>query len=342
MSSSSLPRTAVSLRSAAAALASAALLAAGAGTAAAEVPPPPPPPADALPPLLPEPPRGDDLPPPPPAPPGDDSPKLPPESAGSESPNSPTTIERPATPVRPGRLIELSDSKSLLRGRRLSVSIRCQRSGAASLRRGRRALSRTTFTCVDFGSVVSFKLAARDAKAIRQAGRARAVIRFKLGRITKDLSLTLVGRPPRTGARIGGASARAASLESWRTGDVKCGSQWSLPQGLSANPGYLTTYNGRADYVTYRYHLYVYGQGWLRPTEWEAWTRVESYGAVMFVGHDPFGLRNPGVWVAVAIEKYWYYATNPVTGRHSESFYLTPTSDWFGSPTSGLWCYWSI
>ena len=122
----------------------------------------------------------------------------------------------------------------------------------------------------------------------------------------------------------------------WRTGHALCGSFRTAPQGLAVNAGLLTSYDGRPDYVTYRYQFYGQGIGWLTPSGWAPWSYVGSTGAVVHTGTFNLGTRTPGLWTAVLVEKRWYYA-----GR-TESYWLVPQKNgFFGNNTSGLYCYWS-
>jgi hypothetical protein len=315
------------LRGGATALATLALLATGGGAAAAQVPPPPNAPPGGE---LPSPPPPSDAPSHDPEVITDPPPGSAPEPAAPKPPQGPESPEQ-AGPVPPVRAVELVDRDADLRGNRLAIGIRCRDAGAAILRHKKRKVSRTSFTCTDFAATVSFKLRARDVKSLRRAGRTRLTARFRVG--TARVRLTVVARSARVVASV-------AASKAWERADVACGSRFGAYPGLSIDAGYASSFDGRDDWMAYRYWIYTPSipAPELRWTAygWSSWHQAPSLGAVWAGGQDHFGLRaGGGAWVYVVVEKHWHYA------QHSE--YVSPRvrSELGGFVLPGGWCWWT-
>jgi hypothetical protein len=320
-------------RSATAVLIAVAVLAVVSGAAAGQSQPPPPP-GELPPPTVEPPPPTVDLPPPtvePPPPitepPGDPQPEDP-----------PVIVDPPPSPndhVAPTRVVELVTREASVHGRRLTVAIRCRDSGFSTLRRGDRRLARASFTCADFSASVSFRLRARDARALGARRRTRLTARFRVG--SASIRHSIVVRAPR-------ATLSAASTTDWRSSWVSCGNRFGAYPGLSIDPGSASSYDGRDDEMAYSYFIYTPDVGWTQygpggpavpAQKWSGKSPAPAgVGGWDLGGSDHFGLR-PGnaAWAYVLVLKYWYRA------RHFEWVYPSVDS-YLGGFVYGRWCYW--
>jgi hypothetical protein len=149
-------------------------------------------------------------------------------------------------------------------------------------------------------------------------------MRFRIGAKTVRHSVVTRG---------GLATATSASTRDWAISRVICGSRFGAYPGMSVDPGYATSYDGRDD-MRYRHWIYTPQFGW-RHYNWSQWYRTPALGGWFIGGLDPFGLRAEGSsWAFVLVQKHWFYA------RHYQYIYPTVESS-LGGFTSGGWCWWT-
>jgi hypothetical protein len=295
------------------------LLGAFVPAAMADAPTPPPPPQ--LPPL---PVPGT----PPPAPPAPPAPHTQPTQGASVLQQAPAPPAAPllqaAKPVAPSRLVELTGPTARLRGQTVSFATRCQRSARVRLTRRGRVIGTSRLVCRDFRGMVKIRVESHAARSLRRAPHPSVTATFVAGSTTVRQLVSV--------STATGTPARAASL--WFSGSTSCGSQYSYPEGLQVDPGYLSTFQdaGQPDYVYFKIWGWTNASGWFS-TGWSqpyyvapdsTWTMAPLELGTGYAGSG---------WTAWAVEKYW------ANGRQDKFFYLGSMSPMFGNYTSGSWCY---
>jgi len=219
-------------------LAAAILLAASSGAAAQGPPPPGTPPPGGPPPGA--------LPPPPEVETPAEDPEAPPPPA-----ESPPVAEAPQAGA------ELAADSVHLRGRRISVPLRCGASGRITLRHKGTRLARAEFACDDGVAVAALRVRPRAARRLKQKPRRRVHVEMEVAgsRFEDDLVL-------RTRTRRATASASSAIAG---TGVAQCGSRHSYgAPGFSIVPPAFFTQTAASDWKWYRLWRYWHGRGWER------------------------------------------------------------------------------
>jgi len=250
----------------------------------------------------------------------------------------------PATP--PGALVEPTESDVFLIGRRISVSLACQRSGVMRLALRKQRLGSDRFGCEGFAALATVKLrraVARGlAKKLAKRDRLRLRARFKLG------DEVLAARLNLRRASSGSADRSGRAGLWWNTGYLSCGSQFSAPPYLNVKaPGYTALGYGNTlgffvndtsytDWVAYRPWLYEYGHGWREPPyDWVGWFEVPPGQGVNAITQGLNWPSGRNAYLTGAVEVYWYYGA-----KDWNWLYASPPGDGVGSTVyDNYWCY---
>jgi len=247
--------------------------------------------------------------------------------------------------------VKVSVPDVFLLGRKITVSLACQRSGVMSLSRKRHRLGSDRFECAEFAALPTVKLKRDVARGLARklAKRSKLVLRarFAVGNEVSAARLNLREAPATTRAD---PAARRAGLW-WTTGYLSCGGRYSAPPGLNIKPpgytaqgygnffGFFVNDTNSDDWVAYQPYLYEHGHGWAaygwQPQEPPYWYYVPPGTGVPVINQ---GLRvNSGynAYLAGAVAVSWYYGA-----RDWNYVYTSHPGDGIDSTVyDSVWCY---
>jgi hypothetical protein len=105
--------------------------------------------------------------------------------------------------------------------------------------------------------------------------------------------------------RLVSESVQPASA--WAVFGGRCGSRWSLPPGFRFAGQPITKF-AYADYTWLRFWAYSAEYGWQQLSDWWGWFYLPVGEGPYLEPPHPLFYYIPGVWVAVAVESWNYYA----------------------------------
>ena len=269
-------------------------------------------------------------PPPPGAPPPGVTPGAPPP-VGSPPPGAPSPASDPpvvspptSSPPPPAHAVVLLGRRVVLRGQSLHVTLACQRSGRVTVSRRSQQIGKAGFRCYDYAALAKVRLGRQNARRLARTPGAKLRVIARVGPATSTRLMRVRRVSP---------SVRAAAAWGFLRG--RCGSRYSLPGGFHFD-GQPTTKFAYNDYTWLRFWAYSAEYGWQPLTDWWGWFYLPVGEGPLIQLPAPLFYYIPGVWVAVAVESWnWYagYADLHWIPQNSVSYGVGEQID-----NSGYWC----
>ena len=275
--------------------------------------------------------------PPPTAPPGVNAPP-------------PSTPPPAPAPTKPDELVKVSASDVFLLGRKITVSLACQRSGVMSLSRKGHRLGSDRFECAEFAALPTVKLKRAIARGLANKlvikGKLTLRARFDVGDDVLAARLNLRANPA---ARVD-PTARRDGLW-WTSGYLSCGGRYSSPPGLNIKPpgftaqgygnffGFFFNDTNQDDWVAYQPWLYEHGHGWAaygwQPQEPPYWYYVPSGTGINVINQGLQVFSGYNAYLAGAVQVFWYH------GARDWNFVNTshPGNGIDSTVYDSIWCY---
>lgn len=191
----------------------------------------------------------------------------------------------------------LLGNRALLEGRTLRVALTCQQAGKITVTRSGRRLGAAAFACANNAATATVSLKQRDARRLKMDSRARIRVTARVGATTTTRTL-----------RVARAVTHARRSSAWATLGGSCGSRYSAPPGYFVS-GIPVSKTGYADWTAIKYWAFS-DYGWQPLMDWWGWFYMPP-GEGPSIGSFRVFWPNPGVWFAIGVQSWDWYAGGP-------------------------------